>query len=157
MSKCGVLYKPHIIFFIINWGLVVSTSTEVIPPKNLYMVGGSPVKENREALIEKVNSVCRYYPTLIEGIENLIDLTVGHGNELLVLCRSAKVYSFTLEQRGKRYLVSCDSNIRGTYGYETLSYHLLRDDPAANLEDNPNMELSFITTTLEEPILLKPR
>lgn len=120
------------------------------------MVEGRNVKEERLQLIDFVSRELRVYPTIVEGIPNLISTSTGLGNELLRRQELSKCWSFIVEQRGYKYIIARGSSIRNTHGYETLTYHLLSYDTPSNVEDNPTITISLILRDLQDSLLLKP-
>lgn len=121
------------------------------------MVEGRDVKKERELLVDFLAESVRVYPELKTGLDKLIDITSdGLGKQLIALENKAKVFSFTISQRGLKYIVTRGSSLRNTAGYNTLSYHLLKRDLATNNEDMPMIEVELILRTLENAILLRP-
>lgn len=121
------------------------------------MVPGRDMKTNRELLVDFIASAIRNYPDFEEAIANLIDMSDGkHGKTLLEKSNTAKVFSFTIERRGVKYIISRGSTIRNTHGYNVFGADKVKDDTPTNVEDNPMMEVELILRTKEKAILLRP-
>lgn len=120
------------------------------------MVPGRDIKALRESFYQFLSEKLKLYPTLEDSLDKLIEPSTTTLAELLTHSTEAKVFSFQVEQRGKLYLVTRGSTIRGQHGYETFSYHLMKDDTPTNVENNPNLTIEFITKSLQAGRLAIP-
>lgn len=121
------------------------------------MISGRDVMSQRNALKTFISEKLKVYPTIGEGLDKLTDVTgSGDGLQLISIENLAKCWSFKVSQRGVTYIVTRGSSIRGTHGYETLSYHKLKDDTPSNVEDNPLITIQLILRDLDDEELLSP-
>ena len=120
------------------------------------MVPGRDIKALRESMYNYLSEILKLYPSLEESLDKLIEPSTVPLTKLLEHSTNAKIFSFLAEQRGQKYIVTRGSTIRGTHGYETFSYHLIKDDTPTNVENNPNLTIEFITKSLEDGRLAVP-
>lgn len=120
------------------------------------MVPGRDIKALRESFYQFLSEKLKLYPSLEESLEKLVEPSTPNLALLLDHSTKAKIFSFQVEQRGMKYIVTRGSTIRGTHGYEIFNYHLIKDDTPTNVEDNPSLTIEFITKSLEAGRLAVP-